>query len=136
MLENINEISILVAAILAAAVGSIWYSPLLFGTVWMKSIGLTLEEGELPKKQMMIATLKGVVLHALFFYVIGEYVKVSIQNNVSLAYLAASLLILISAHTAQGVLWEKRPVAYVLIQGGYMALVLFGGVAVIAFWPW
>lgn len=136
MFENINEVSVLVAAIVAAAVGSIWYSPLLFGSVWMKSIGLTLEEGELPKKEMMTAAVKGVCVQIIFFFIVAEYIAVSEVYNFSLMKMGLSLIILASVYLLQSVIWERRTMAYFLIQIGYVTLSLLGGIAIIAYWPW
>lgn len=136
MFENINEVSVLVAAIVAAAVGSIWYSPLLFGSAWMKSIGLTLEEGELPKKEMMTAAVKGVCVQIIFFFIVAEYIAVSEVYNFSLMKMGLSLIILASVYLLQSVIWERRTMAYFLIQIGYVTLSLLGGIAIIAYWPW
>lgn len=136
MFENINEISIFATAVLAAAVGSIWYSPLLFGKVWMQSIGLTLEESEFPKKQMLIATCKGVLAQTVFFFVLAQGIAVAKIVNLSLWMVGVSFLLLLGAHIAQGIFWEKRPLAYFLIQIGYLGFITFGGIAVIAYWPW
>lgn len=136
MFENINEISVLVTAVLAAAVGSIWYSPLLFGSVWMKSIGHTLEDGEFPKDQMLVATCKGVLAQVVLFFILAKYIAWAGAADISLWMVGVSFLLLLGAQTIQGVIWEKRALAYFWVQMGYLALVIFGGIAVIAYWPW
>lgn len=136
MFENINELSVLVAAIVAAAVGSIWYSPLLFGALWMKSIGFTLEEGEMPKKEMMIATAKGVLAQVIFFFIIAEYIAVSAGKGIPLTTLGVTLVILAGVYLMQSVIWERRPLTYFFVQMGYVCLSLFGGITIIAYWPW
>ncbi|MFZ2253046.1 MAG: DUF1761 domain-containing protein [Minisyncoccia bacterium] len=136
MFENINELSVLVAAVVAAAVGSIWYSPLLFGTVWMKSIGFTMEEGEMPKREMMIASAKGVLAQIVFFFIIAGYISLCEGKDISLVTLGVSLTVLSGVFMIQSVIWERRPLAYFLVQIGYVALALFGGIAIIAYWPW
>ena len=136
MFENINEISVLVAAILAAAVGSIWYSPLLFGSVWTKSARLTEEEIELSKKQMISATVKGISAQVVFFFVIAKYITLSNQNSISVWSFGGILVMLLVTHMLQSVIWEKRSIAYFCIQIGYTALSVFGGAAIISFWPW
>lgn len=136
MFENINEVAVLVAAIVAAAVGSIWYSPLLFGSLWMKSIGLTLEEGELPKREMIMATLKGLCVQVVLFFVVAEYISVSSENDISLVKMGYSLVAITAVYVMQGVIWEKRTLTYFFIQIGYTALSLCGGIAIIAYWPW
>ena len=48
---EMNFYAILVAALTTLVVGSIWYSPVLFGNAWMKETGLT--EEELKKRSML-----------------------------------------------------------------------------------
>ncbi|WP_396182361.1 DUF1761 domain-containing protein [Flavobacterium sp.] len=48
---EMNFYAILVAALTTLVVGSIWYSPVLFGNAWMKETGLT--EEELKKGSML-----------------------------------------------------------------------------------
>jgi len=136
MFENINEVSVLVAAIVASAVGSIWYSPLLFGAVWMKSIGFTMEEGEMPKREMMIASTKGVLTQVVFFFIIAKFIAVSEGNGLSILTMGISLIILSGVYLMQSVIWERRPLTYFFVQMGYVAIALLGGVAIIAYWPW
>src|SRR3989344_6289732 len=48
---NINYLAVLVAAIAAIVIGSLWYSPILFGNIWMKLSGITKEKMEKDKKK-------------------------------------------------------------------------------------
>lgn len=48
---EMNFYAVLVAAITTLVVGSVWYSPLLFGKAWMKETGLT--EEDLKKGSML-----------------------------------------------------------------------------------
>ncbi len=136
MIENINFVAVIVSAIFASAIGSIWYSPLLFGAVWMKSIGLTLEKGELSKKEMMIATWKGVCIHIALFFIIALYLDIVKSTNYSIIKIIVSLIVLLSVGSIQSVVWERRPFTYFLIQSGYIALIVMSGVVIISLWPW
>lgn len=42
--SNINFLAVLVSALASFAIGSLWYSPLLFGKAWQKAVGLTDEK--------------------------------------------------------------------------------------------
>ena len=35
-IPTINYIAVLVSAVIGMAIGALWYSPLLFGKIWMK----------------------------------------------------------------------------------------------------
>lgn len=39
-ISTLNWLAVVVATLLAFAVGAVWYTPALFGKAWMKSIGL------------------------------------------------------------------------------------------------
>lgn len=42
--SNINFLAVAVAAVVAFALGSLWYSPALFGKAWQKEVGLSEED--------------------------------------------------------------------------------------------
>lgn len=136
MFENINEISVLVAAILAAAVGSIWYSPLLFGPLWMKSIGITFADYAVPKKLMVQTIIKGVMLQALFFFVLAQFIAIGRNSALSLITVGTLLAMLILTQYMSPVIWEKKPISYFLIHAGYAVIIICGGMGIIAYWPW
>jgi len=136
MPEHLNEVAILVSAILAIAIASIWYSPILFGPAWLRSIGRTIQEEELSKTEMIRVTIKAVVAHIVFFVIITYFMqigKVAMQPLVTTGIL---LLALVLAHTVSLAIWERRPLTYVLVHTGYTAIIIFGGIGVIAYWPW
>ncbi|MBO9661041.1 MAG: DUF1761 domain-containing protein [Chitinophagaceae bacterium] len=55
MLGTINWLAVLVAGISSFVVGGIWYSPGLFGTIWMKDNGLTVGEVRKKAKEKIVA---------------------------------------------------------------------------------
>jgi hypothetical protein len=136
MLLDVNGLAIVVSAILAVAVGSIWYSPLLFGTVWMRSMGKTLEQGELSQGEMLQATGKSVLLYAVFYYILAQCLAYTAETKVSLVMVGSVVTLLLATQLLSPVIWERRPATYFLVHAGYVALVVFGGLAIIAYWPW
>lgn len=136
MFENINELSVLVSALVVAAIGSIWYSPLFFGIPWMKATGLSFENKEIPLKPMVAAIAKGVVAHTLFFFIIAQFVSISRDAAISLLTIGILLSALFGAQLLGPVIWEKKPLSYFFIQAGYVTLSIFVGLGIIAYWPW
>ncbi len=136
MFEHVNELAVLVSAILAIAVGSIWYSPLLFGPLWMKSIGQSIDDGELSKEEMIRSSIKGVLAQIVLFVIITQFIEIGLSASVPLLTMSGLLVALIAVQTLSLVVWERRPLAYVLVHTGYNAIVIFGGVGIIAYWPW
>ncbi len=135
MLEHINEIAVLVTAILAVAVGSVWYSPLIFGEIWMRSIGVSPGDEIMPKKEMNIAILKGIVNQIIFFFVVTVLV-VNIDESISIWKFASLLIVLLATQMYSLVLWEKKRLSYFFVNVGYTAFVLIAGLSVITYWPW
>lgn len=137
MFENINEVAVLVSAILAAAVGSIWYSPLLFGNMWMKSVGLTThDDSMMAKRAIIMAVIQGVFAQIVFFFGIAQFTSYTFSEVIPMMHIGIILSILFCAQIFSTSIWERRSFAYVLINSGYMVTILFGGLAVISYWPW
>ncbi len=55
MLGTINWLAVLVAGISSFVIGGIWYSPGLFGKIWMKDNGLTVSEVRKRAKEKIVA---------------------------------------------------------------------------------
>ena len=136
MFENIHEISVLVSAILAMAVGSIWYSPLLFGEHWMRAAGLTEADLESSKEKMPKLLLGGFIANLLLMFIIAQFIELAQAAGKQLAAPASYLVLFLLAVMASAVIWEKKPLSYLLINVGYAVVVVFGGMTVIWFWPW
>jgi hypothetical protein len=136
MFEHINIIAVLVSALLSIAVRSIWYSPLLFGNQWMKSLGVSIDAEHMSEAEMIRSVIKGVLNHSVLFTVIAEIIALNSPVLVPLWYVTLLLVVLMSVSLLNAVIWEKKSLAYFCIHTGYVAIILFGGVGVIAFWPW
>jgi VIT1/CCC1 family predicted Fe2+/Mn2+ transporter len=136
MFENVNELAVLVSAMLSVAIGSIWYSPLLFGKSWMRLAGLTVEDEDIPVKEASILAGKGVVIQSVFFYIIAQFISLSKAGTLPLATLGVFILILLLSYMMSVVVWERKLFSYFLIHAGYGALAVATGIGIIAFWPW
>lgn len=51
-----SYIGILIAALVGYAIGALWYSPILFGNIWMKELGISKKDIEKSKKKDMTMT--------------------------------------------------------------------------------
>ncbi|MGV7928877.1 MAG: DUF1761 domain-containing protein [Spirochaetota bacterium] len=62
MLESdINHLAVIAAAIVSMAIGAIWYSPFIFGKVWMIQSGLRPEDMKGKGRAMTIAAVSALV---------------------------------------------------------------------------
>ncbi len=136
MFENINEIAVLVSAILAVAVGSIWYSPLLFGKMWMNSIGFHAEDDYMTSRAMFFSVVRGIIVQCIFFFCVAQFTTYTINAVISITKIGVILSILFGAQIFSMSIWEKRSFSYALINTGYLVIILFGGLGVITYWPW
>lgn len=137
ILEHVNELSVFVASVISVAVGSIWYSPLLFGKPWMQAAGLTIEDEELSTKEAVVLTAKAVLTQVVFFYVIAQLIAVSAKlDALTLPTLGVALALFLVSYMVSVVIWERRSLTYLSIHAGYSALALSIGISIIVYWPW
>jgi len=135
MMYDVTIIPVLVSALLATAVAYVWFSPLVFGVAWMRACGLSLDE-RIQKNTMLKMVATAVAFHTIFFFVIAQLLA---QEIMSLHGLMLSCVwYVLSIATQQGVIatLERKSLVYLCIIVGYTAIVVFGGIGVIAYWPW
>ncbi len=76
-------IEILIAAIISIVLGSLWYSPLMFGNQWMKLLGITpkqvakAKKDPKMKKMMMKSYLLAFVSSLIMFFALSVTINVS-----------------------------------------------------------
>ncbi len=61
---NVNWLAVIVGAVVAFALGWLWYSPRLFLTKWAEGVGISLDSGSGSSVAAMIAQIIGVFLLA------------------------------------------------------------------------
>lgn len=133
-ISTLNWLAVVVATLLAFAVGAVWYTPALFGKAWMKSIGL--KESDTKKANMakaIILTLVGTFVTAV---AIGVLVQVLALNTVwqgatfgimiAVAFLATNKVM-----QAQ---FELRPLSYNVITSAADVVTLGLMGAILAVW--
>jgi hypothetical protein len=125
---------ILLAGIVSAILGYIWFHPRVFGGVWMRLTGITPEQAERGKKRMWLMAIIGLLASMLIAYVM-DYFGIAwgvydVPSAINLGFWCWAGFV---APTMLGmVLWEQKPVRLYLINALYwllsfivMALVLF-----------
>jgi len=88
-----NYLAIIVAAIVNVALGSLWYSPVLFAKPWTKAMGMKTEDFEKSRKSMgtgmyfppLIAALVSAFVLAWFLKALGVS---SLMGGVQIGFLA------------------------------------------------
>ena len=116
----VNWLAVIVAAIAMFGLGAVWYSPLLFVKQWAKAAGVS-REGS-PGTN--------------FIFVMGGAFVLTLLMAANLAFLVAGvpdLGLVVAYAVAAGLgfatfslwiisLFEQRPFAYILINGGYLTI--------------
>lgn len=127
--EYINIPAVIVAAVLPFLLGGLWYSPILFGKVWMKENGFTDEDLDKGSQAKIFG------LSFLFFLVMSGNLAAFLatpETDLPFGILAGFLAGFGWVALSIGVvaLFEMRSWKYTLINGGYMvvAFVLMGTV--------
>lgn len=136
MFEVIHEFAVLGTACFMMALATVWYSPMLFGTQWMKEVGLTDEMIEKTKpdmwKHMVLTFISYVVMLGLLAYVVVYAPLLSLTPLMAAGLLGA----FVAAGAVPAVLFEGRTVRYYAIHVGFSILFIVLGVLILQYWPW
>ena len=137
-IEFVNIWAVLVSAIVAFAIGAIWYSPLMFADVWMKLVGLT-------KKDMAEGQKKGYAHH----YTVGFISQLAGAFTIAVVIafvnpstvwtgLAVGLLLwlgMIASSYVEAVLWEKKEWKHYFINTMYRLVTFLVISLILTVWP-
>jgi len=120
--QNLNWLAIIVAAVSAFVLGSLWYSPLMFLDRWMKEIGITKDS----TKNTNIGKLFGLAF--LLSFVASFFLAMFIGTNAGGAFgaLAGFMAGFGWVFTYMGIiyLFESRTFAHFLINAMYSIISL------------
>jgi hypothetical protein len=118
---QINPWAVLAAALVNFVIGGLWYSPVLFGKAWMKANGFTdadLKRGS-PAAIFGIAFVLCLLMAGNLAAFLGDP---SVDLGFAVAASAAAGLGWAAFGLAVVALFERRSVAYILINGGYVTV--------------
>ena len=134
---SINYLAILIAAIVSMVIGALWYSPVLFGKLWMKLSGISEKQIQDAKKKGMTKSYALAFLGTLVMsYVLAHFVDYAEATTFAsgmqtgfwiwLGFLVTTML--------GTVLWEGKPVKlYFLNIAHYFVVLLITG-GMLALW--
>lgn len=130
---TVNYLAVIVAAVVAYAVGAVWHSPVGFGKQWMRMMGLNEES----KKSMPLTAPQamsiGFVVTLLVAYVLAQFIVLTGADSLETAVQLGFWIWLgfLAPTLANGWLWEGKQLklfafnaAYALVNIEVMALVL------------
>lgn len=127
-LSTLNYLAVLAAAVSAFVIGGVWYSPILFGKMWLKETGLSDEM--LRKRSMALVFGSSFVLSLVIAFNLAAFLAG--PPNLAWGMTAGALAGIGWVATAMGVtyLFEARSLRLYLINAGYHAVtfVIMGGI--------
>jgi hypothetical protein len=132
-INQLNIWAILAATVSAFVIGGLWYSPVLFGKMWMRANGFT--EQDVAKGNQ--AKIFGVAF--IFTLIMAINLAMFLADpKTNLAWGATAGLLAGFGWVALGIgvvaLFERRPWSYVLVNGGYMVVAFVVMGAIIGAW--
>jgi hypothetical protein len=130
--HGLNVLAVLAAAISAFVLGGLWYSPLLFGPVWKKANGFGSDQPSSGgAKIFAISFVLSLVMAANLAMFLNEP-KTNLVWGATAGFLAGFGWIAMGLAIVS--LFERRPSAYVLVNGGYLTLALVVMGAILGGW--
>ena len=134
---DISFLSIIIVTIISIILGALWYSPLLFGNIWVKLMGFSKKDIEKGKKKGM--TMKYTIMSItslIMIYVLAHFVDYTdsitflkgMQTGfwIWLGFLATTML--------GTVLWEGKSFKLYLINTSYYFVLLIFAGGILAVW--
>ena len=133
---HINYLAVIVAALSNMVIGSIWYSPMLFGNLWMKLAGVKMG-GKNPMPSYIIAYVFALIVayvmaHFIYFGAVGMGTDLTVTSAITTAFWA--WLGFVAPATSGMVTWEMKPWSYWFIVAGYWLVSLVAMAAILAVW--
>jgi len=134
VLGQVNYLAVLACTVVAMILGSLWYSPVLFGNAWMKAIGLKKEDfkkGDSNKAMFasVILAFIGALVLAAFIIMTGTtkiWMGVHIGFLVGIGFISPVMLM--------NTFYEKRSVKAWVIHTFYQVLVFMINGGILAAW--
>ena len=129
LLSSVNYLAVLICGIVGVGLGSLWYSPFLFGKLWLQELEESEEEIKRRNSSVRIygLTFLGHFVMAYMLARIMSYTNAStVIESMRLAFIcwfgftASTMLI--------NAVYEKKSIRLVAVDGGYhlIALLVFG----------
>lgn len=120
-MESINYLAVFVSALVVFGIGSLWYTPVLFGNVWLKEVGITPDEA--AKGNMAKTFSIGFLCILLMCLTLAMMLRDSGYTVMEGARWGSYAgLGLMGATVALNAVYESRSWTYIAINAGYVVV--------------
>jgi hypothetical protein len=131
-MPQVNWLAVIAAALSMFVIGGLWYSPMLFARPWLRAAGLSdaaLKSGNVPLIFGLAFVLSLLMAANLAFFLsgvtdIGAAVGYAVAAGLGWAAFGLSVV----------ALFERRPLSYHLINGGYLTVAFLAMGLILALW--
>jgi hypothetical protein len=132
--NQINWAAVLAAALSMFIIGGLWYSPVLFGKVWLRANGFS--QDEIEKSGSKLRAFGGSFVLALIMAANLAFFLATPSTTVLWGMTAGALAGVgwAAGGLAVVALFERRPAAYILVNGGYLIVAFIAMGAVLGGW--
>ena len=117
-----NLLAVLVSAIIGMVIGALWYSPLLFGKVWMNLSGFTDKKmQEMKKKGMAVPYILNFISTLILSYVLALFISASQAVTIMQGAIVGFFVWIgfMATLMLNSVLWEGKPVKLYILNIAY-----------------
>jgi hypothetical protein len=132
MMPQVNWLAVIAAALSMFVIGGLWYSPMLFARPWQRAAGLSdaaLRSGNVPLIFGLAFVLSLLMAANLAFFLSGVA-----DIGAALGYAVAAGLGWAAFGLSVVALFERRPLSYHLINGGYLTVAFVARWRILAVW--
>lgn len=130
-LPALNAYAVVASAAVMIAVGSIWYSPFLFGKAWVRHTGI--RPNDIRPAEMRRNYLIGAIVALLTAYLLGA-MALHIGHSRTLFCGAGFVWLFVMFEQLSGFLWRRDPFALFLLQAFRSLFSLMAGALVFYLW--
>lgn len=132
MFADINIFSILVAALAYMVIGAIWYSPFLFGTLWMEEMNFSPDKMDDQKKAMSFSAIVAVVLAIGLAFIANTFTFTTVDQALEAGVLLWATLT--AAPMATDVIFQKQPFKVYVVNAAYHLVAILCMLIIIVSW--
>lgn len=127
MLAQVNFISVILASIIVYLLGWFWYSPKVFGKVWMKGLGYRRDEIDMQWYHFLAGFLTIFVTAWVFAGIMQTFMLTDLSEGVELGFWI--WLGFVATALFNGFLYQKMTFTVYLVNAGYqlVSLLFLGG---------
>jgi hypothetical protein len=127
----VNYLAVVLAAVVYFILGAVWYSPKVFGSMWMKH-NPSVVPSETNRTNMIVAFIGEAVIGLIMAYILAVFIRIS-QADAVIKGIVVSLWIwlgFIATTHFSAVLWGRKSLINFFIHAGFLltAILLMGAI--------